>query len=802
MKRGYRWYRLGIAALLPLVSTALAADPAPRLAALLKELPGDGAPLRAQLLALDATDVRALCGLLTAPGTGGDAPARYALHGLALAVADEGQEAKRATFVQTLSDALAAEPAPADPAFLREQLRLAGASEAAAARGDFDLDTLRAATAAGTRSERASAIDALLAYAARVALAGKADAAAKMYRDLLAEHRGPDEVHIRCAALHGLANLPDGAGLADVLVALADDEAEVRAAAADAVARAPGPATTQACIAALPTTKSRAGRALLVEVLDRRGDPAALPGVLEALGDDDQGVRIAAVQAVATLGGQRAVGPLIGLLTAASPELRAAVRDALMRIPGEDTSDLIGRAISMVTAADSCVTLLDVLSHRSPTGDLEPMLLSAVDADVRVRVAALNALAVLAAAADLPRVLPLLAKAREDDERSAAEQAVASIALRAADREQAASQLIETLGGRSPSIRASLLRVLGRLGGTLALETVTAGLTDQDGLIVEAAVRSLADWPDAAPAALALQFATDTQDQKLHVLALRAYVRLAGLDRDVPAEERVRRYQAALNAARRPDERKLTLARLGEIADTRAVQILEPYLTDAALAAEAGSAIVKIADALLPLHWHEADEALKRVLSANPPPDVRAHTQQVLKRLDQFDGLILDWWVAGPYMTPGRQGHELFEVPFAPEPPGQPGSAWNHQPLESEAQDAWRINLLLNGPLAGDDRAAYLFTRIHSPVEQPARLELGSDDGLKAWLNDELIHANNALRGVRLGDDQVAVTLRAGWNRLLLKVTNDGGGWAACARLRAPDGSRLNDVYAEAGEKP
>jgi hypothetical protein len=77
-------------------------------------------------------------------------------------------------------------------------------------------------------------------------------------------------------------------------------------------------------------------------------------------------------------------------------------------------------------------------------------------------------------------------------------------------------------------------------------------------------------------------------------------------------------------------------------------------------------------------------------------------------------------------------------------------------------------------------------------------LELGSDDGIKAWLNQEVIHTNNALRGCGPGQDKVNAMLRQGWNELMLKVTNDGGGWGACARLRAPDGGAVTGVRVDA----
>jgi hypothetical protein len=54
------------------------------------------------------------------------------------------------------------------------------------------------------------------------------------------------------------------------------------------------------------------------------------------------------------------------------------------------------------------------------------------------------------------------------------------------------------------------------------------------------------------------------------------------------------------------------------------------------------------------------------------------------------------------------------------------------------------------GPAAGRANEAdlasvvYLRTRLHAPAAQAVVFALGSDDGLKVWLNGELVHANNA----------------------------------------------------------
>src|SRR5207245_847012 len=88
--------------------------------------------------------------------------------------------------------------------------------------------------------------------------------------------------------------------------------------------------------------------------------------------------------------------------------------------------------------------------------------------------------------------------------------------------------------------------------------------------------------------------------------------------------------------------------------------------------------------------------------------------------------------------------------------------------------------------LGGEQCVAYARTQIYSAQEQPALLEIGSDDGVKVWLNSEVVHANNVARALQPDSDKIQVHLKAGWNRLLLKITQNNQGWAFCARLRKP----------------
>lgn len=92
----------------------------------------------------------------------------------------------------------------------------------------------------------------------------------------------------------------------------------------------------------------------------------------------------------------------------------------------------------------------------------------------------------------------------------------------------------------------------------------------------------------------------------------------------------------------------------------------------------------------------------------------------------------------------------------------------------------------LQAPLNQRDYCiGYAWTEIEVPADTDAYLGIGSDDGLKIWLNGQLIHDKWVRRLSRLDDDVVHLKLKAGRNALLMKIQNAFGDWSFVARLRA-----------------
>jgi hypothetical protein len=236
------------------------------------------------------------------------------------------------------------------------------------------------------------------------------------------------------------------------------------------------------------------------------------------------------------------------------------------------------------------------------------------------------------------------------------------------------------------------------------------------------------------------------------------------------------------------------LSALGSAEPAQAIKIVEPYLQNEQVRNEAAQAAVQLCDRLRQADSATAKAVLKQAMAACAEPGIRQKAQDVLNAVEEFDAYILDWVVAGPFQQTNKDAHALFDIAFAPEGREGANAKWGRP---TKGIGKWDINL--SEALGGaDDAVAYARTQVWLPAAREARLELGSDDGIKVWLNQAVVHANNTERGLAPHQDVVKVKLNEGWNELLLKVTNRSGGWGFGCRLRQPDGSALDGFKVEA----
>ena len=79
-----------------------------------------------------------------------------------------------------------------------------------------------------------------------------------------------------------------------------------------------------------------------------------------------------------------------------------------------------------------------------------------------------------------------------------------------------------------------------------------------------------------------------------------------------------------------------------------------------------------------------------------------------------------------------------------------------------------------------DDRingVAYARTTLESKQDGAIKIGIGSNDGVKLWINGKLVHTNQIARKAEPNQDILSVNLNKGKNDILIKIDQTGGGW-------------------------
>ena len=261
------------------------------------------------------------------------------------------------------------------------------------------------------------------------------------------------------------------------------------------------------------------------------------------------------------------------------------------------------------------------------------MFVLAKDDNREIRQAAYKALGVLPEQKDLPAMVSMLLAASNDADRGGMERAMIATVTRLEAPD--AGPVIDGLAKADLAAKPHLLAVLSRIGGPKALDAVRGQVLSGDNQVKTAAIRALADWPDAAPLSDLMKIAKDDSDSTSRVLALRGYIKLLGIPANRGAAETVKLLAEAMDAAKRPEEKIAVLSALPKYPCEDALALAENAKKDNALAAEADLAAKKIKEALL-------NKSLKATASLNNDAANRA-----------LDGEISSRWDTGRPMKPG-----------------------------------------------------------------------------------------------------------------------------------------------------
>lgn len=439
------------------------------------------------------------------------------------------------------------------------------------------------------------------------------------------------------------------------------------------------------------------------------------------------------------------------------------------------------------------VELIRAVRERQINDAIKHILRLAENKNDEIRLEAVKTLYVIASKPFTKDCIQLLVKAQNDNERNELEKTISGLLISSSYKADG-NLLVDALEkAKTNESKLSLIRILEQFKDNGTLPTLIELLNNQSPAIQRAAITALSGWTNDQPLSSIMKIVTSTKDSDQRGLAIEGSVKLIGVNRNRPVKESLRLYDQVLSSCQNNSEKKAFLKGLQTVRSIEAFKMAQQFLQDASLGQDAEAACIAITDNIQSLYPDECGSVIKNIIQNSSNMDHRQMAQAVLNKTQRLDDYITEWMMSEPFTVDGQS---LYSTEFDPEKDSDAYPLWRKVPEFSDKDNYWHVDLA--GLKTSLVAVVYLKTKVWSDIDQTVRLEMGSNDGIKAWMNNDLVHLHSVGRGVSPGDDVVEAQLIRGWNTLLLKIINEGGGgWGACARLRRQDGGLISNIKYE-----
>lgn len=597
--------------------------------------------------------------------------------------------------------------------------------------------------------------------------------------------------HIRTAAWRGVFLTSGKRGLNQMVGALQGEDLAARTASLSLVPiiSVAGSAEVLAqALLGLPLNVQVA----VIEGLAQRGDASAASSLVRALRNGTPESRTAAVIALGVLGDASHAGLLAEKAASARGTEQAAARQALAQLNRGPVSEEITRLLG--SAAPSVQSeLARALGERHETTAAPALIELARSENGTSAAAAFQALGAISGSEHLAALVDLVLKASNPEGRSRAVEALNSTVQRLLISQGRVDPepLIRGLRSDSAQGRAALLPVCSAIIAEPVREALRRAVQSSDETVRAAGVSAMCDTVDPSLLPDLIELASNGPDVSSRSRATAGVVRLWSQEEParVPHAEKIRSAEALSRNRLSEDQWRKLLAGLAEIGEPAVLPLVQAQLANPALRNEAARAVVRLCGSL------PQTETARRSLSAldlsSLDEGTRTAAVDALKQLEARLAFLTSWQVAGPFRQTGKGFSELFDLPFGPEK--EPSQVqWQPAQLSTDPAKPYGVDLLRS--FGGEQCVGYARTEVQAEAEADGLLEIGSDDGIKIWLNGALVHANNTARPLQPGQDKARVHLKPGRNEVLLKLTQNNAGWEFCIKLVSEDGRLIKGV--------
>lgn len=445
-----------------------------------------------------------------------------------------------------------------------------------------------------------------------------------------------------------------------------------------------------------------------------------------------ESIQMAAIRGITTAKGADAMPMLIELITGDNVRMQLVAADYARHVPGPKATAQITDALDTASPAAQAV-LLNMLGQRGDATSMSTVVSYVNTGEERVRIAALAALRTVGNGTQV-EMLAKRAAASTGPERDAARHSLNG--MRGLDVDEAIMLLIPNAQDR---VKAELVRAASVRFMKPAYEYMLAYTADSDESVRVSAITGVGQLATIKDLPIVLKALAQASGDQTFVAGQEALVHICS--QTVDSEEQTGPLIEAMASAE-PAALAIAIGALGKL--------------------KGENALVAVRAGLKSEHEVVQKAAMDSLAGWGPL-------------------LCMNWVYAGPYRKEGTKAEDLFDMPFPPEDAQATDVEW--KPLKKVRGKDMPLDQIDRG----ENCCAYLKTKIASKTAQDVVMMFGSDDGIKVWLNGEVINAKNVERRLKMDEDQVLARLNSGENTLLIKVTQKDNDWIVTFGIKAPE---------------
>ena len=413
-------------------------------------------------------------------------------------------------------------------------------------------------------------------------------AASATYRELASDRSAPDAIRQR--AFRSLLTVSPKEATDLILEALRGTEVARRQVALETIADLTDPNAVAALTGALPALEAST-QAAVIAAVGRRGDAAAVPAMITASTATAPEPRVAAIEALGALpGGPESVRRLTDLSVAGGSDAKVAT-ESLSILRGNGVNEAIAAGARTGEPARRAV-LVRQLGLRGTFSELAFLLGLHADPALPVRLAALEALDILATNEHERALITWATTATDSSERTRAVRTFLAAALRAPDTLERTRLLVSELDRGDRATQLLFLPALPRLPNpeTVAVSSRLARSANAE--VAEAALAALSRWPNSTAGAALVSLAEERP--AVQARASDAATRLFERDTEAPGLERIDSLTRLLRLS--PDTALLRrqLLLLSRAAEARALTAVESLKANPDVASEIEDTLLAI----------------------------------------------------------------------------------------------------------------------------------------------------------------------------------------------------------------